>query len=142
MYVKAENGEVIKFPYSVEDLKSENPNVSFPANMSSEILASYNVYPVFEERNNAATDLKTEQITENIVFEDGAWKQKYNKVSLPEEEAAQRVRNHRDSLLRRTDWTALSDVTMSTEMSTYRQALRDITTQEGFPYDVTWPSKP
>jgi hypothetical protein len=36
----------------------------------------------------------------------------------------------------------LSDVTMSAAMTTYRQALRDITDQEGFPYSVTWPTKP
>jgi hypothetical protein len=142
MYVKVENGEVVKFPYSMEDLRSENTNISFPENMTDEFLASYNVFPVFEERNNASTDLKTERITESIVFEDGVWKQKYNKVSLSNEESAQRVRNHRDSLLRRTDWTALSDVTMPTEMATYRQALRDITDQEGFPLSVTWPTAP
>lgn len=142
MYVKVENGEVVKFPYSMEDLRSENTNISFPENMTDEFLASYNVFPVLEERNNASTDLKTERITESIVFEDGVWKQKYNKVSLSTEESAQRVRNHRDSLLRRTDWTALSDVTMPTEMATYRQALRDITDQEGFPLSVTWPTAP
>jgi hypothetical protein len=38
--------------------------------------------------------------------------------------------------------TALSDNTMSTEMAAYRQALRDITAQGGFPYSVTWPTKP
>jgi hypothetical protein len=31
---------------------------------------------------------------------------------------------------------------MTTAMAEYRQALRDITSQEGFPYDVTWPTKP
>ena len=41
-----------------------------------------------------------------------------------------------------TDWTANSDVTMSGEMRTYRQALRDVPAQEGFPHDVTWPTKP
>tara|TARA_R110000823_G_scaffold254414_2_gene376734 strand:- start:208 stop:486 length:279 start_codon:yes stop_codon:yes gene_type:complete len=52
------------------------------------------------------------------------------------------VRNQRNSLLSDTDWIALSDNTMSTEMAAYRQALRDVTTQEGFPYSVTWPTKP
>ncbi len=52
------------------------------------------------------------------------------------------VRNQRDSLLAATDWTALSDVTMSSEMTTYRQALRDIPAQSGFPSSVTWPTKP
>ena len=52
------------------------------------------------------------------------------------------VRNKRDSLLAATDWTANSDVTMSNEMRTYRQALRDVPSQAGFPDDVTWPVKP
>lgn len=52
------------------------------------------------------------------------------------------VRKQRDGLLAETDWMALSDVTMSAEMATYRQALRDITDQQGFPSSVTWPTKP
>ena len=59
-------------------------------------------------------------------------------------EAAERVRSERDRLLAETDWTGLSDVTMSAEMTTYRQALRDITTHTNFPYleDADWPIKP
>lgn len=52
------------------------------------------------------------------------------------------VRNQRDSLLAATDWTALSDVTMSDAMTAYRQALRDLPSQDGFPSSVTWPTKP
>lgn len=52
------------------------------------------------------------------------------------------VRSERDSLLAATDWTANSDVTMSDEMRTYRQALRDVPAQAGFPDSVTWPVKP
>jgi hypothetical protein len=37
---------------------------------------------------------------------------------------------------------ASSDVTMSSDMTTYRQALRDVPAQEGFPFSVTWPTKP
>lgn len=56
--------------------------------------------------------------------------------------AAAEVRTERNQKLAETDWTALSDVTMSDEMIAYRQALRDITTQDGFPNEVTWPTKP
>ena len=38
-----------------------------------------------------------------------------------------KLREERDILLKETDYFALSDVTMSSDMSTYRQALRDIT---------------
>jgi hypothetical protein len=52
------------------------------------------------------------------------------------------VRNKRDFLLARTDVWALSDRTMTAEQTAYRQALRDITDQAGFPTDITWPTKP
>ena len=52
------------------------------------------------------------------------------------------VRNERNQLISETDWMACSDVTMSDAWRTYRQALRDIPSQEGFPNDVTWPTSP
>ena len=50
----------------------------------------------------------------------------------------------RDAKLAETDFYALSDVTMSSEMTTYRQALRDITTHANWPNleDSDWPTKP
>ena len=55
---------------------------------------------------------------------------------------AEEVRSERNQLLSETDWMAGSDVTMSDEWRTYRQALRDIPSQEGFPNSVTWPTAP
>jgi len=52
------------------------------------------------------------------------------------------ARELRDAFLAETDWTANSDVIMSDDMTTYRQALRDITDQDGFPTNITWPTKP
>ena len=50
----------------------------------------------------------------------------------------------RDAKLAETDFYALSDVTMSSEMTTYRQALRDLPTHEKWPNleDSDWPTKP
>ena len=58
--------------------------------------------------------------------------------------AAASVRSTRDAKIAETDWMALTDVTMSTEMAAYRQALRDITTHANFPYlqETDWPTKP
>ena len=56
--------------------------------------------------------------------------------------AAASVRAERDALIKATDFYALSDVVMTTAMTTYRQALRDITTQAGFPNEITWPVAP
>ena len=55
---------------------------------------------------------------------------------------AEAVRNQRNNLLAETDWMGLSDVTMSSNWATYRQALRDVPSQSGFPDDITWPEKP
>ena len=55
---------------------------------------------------------------------------------------AEEVRSERNQLLSETDWMAGSDVTMSDEWRAYRQALRDVPAQNGFPNDVTWPTKP
>ena len=58
------------------------------------------------------------------------------------ESKASEVRQQRDNLLAATDVWALSDRTMTAEQTAYRQALRDITDQAGFPEDITWPTKP
>ena len=59
-----------------------------------------------------------------------------------DDRTAEKVRRKRDAILKSSDWMANSDVTMSDEWRTYRQALRDITSQEGFPNDITWPTEP
>ena len=58
--------------------------------------------------------------------------------------AGEAVRTKRNTLLAETDYMALSDVTMSAEMTTYRQALRDITDHVNFPnlVEADWPTKP
>jgi|TARA_E500000318_G_scaffold22313_2_gene22595 transposase len=56
--------------------------------------------------------------------------------------AAAKVREKRDELLAATDWMANSDVTLADNWKTYRQALRDITSQAGFPNSVTYPTEP
>ncbi len=51
------------------------------------------------------------------------------------------VRIERERKLKDTDWRASSDLSMSDAWKTYRQALRDITTQAD-PYNITWPTEP
>ena len=52
------------------------------------------------------------------------------------------VRKHRDVLLAETDFYANTDVTMSADMTTYRQALRDLPASTANSEDVVWPTKP
>jgi hypothetical protein len=61
-------------------------------------------------------------------------------------EEAKRIVSIRDELLRNTDWTQMPDSPLNTEkkaaFAEYRQGLRDITKQEGFPSDVQFPAYP
>tara|TARA_A100001011_G_C13984659_1_gene704760 strand:+ start:432 stop:695 length:264 start_codon:yes stop_codon:yes gene_type:complete len=58
------------------------------------------------------------------------------------EEYLQMLRFERNALLQETDIYALSDVTMSDEMKTYRQALRDLPANTADPSNTTYPTKP
>ena len=58
-------------------------------------------------------------------------------------EQAKSVRQTRDDKLADCDWTQVADAPVDkTVWATYRQALRDITAQEGFPWTITWPDAP
>lgn len=61
-----------------------------------------------------------------------------------EDQQSAYVRIQRDALLVQTDWTQLPDVpdATKTKWASYRQELRDVTLQEGFPYNVIWPTPP
>lgn len=52
------------------------------------------------------------------------------------------ARSKRNLLLAATDLHALSDTVMSEAMTTYRQLLRDVPAQAGFPNSITWPESP
>jgi hypothetical protein len=60
--------------------------------------------------------------------------------------AAKSVRAERDRLLAETDWIVVMNAEKGTPVptawATYRQALRDITNQQGFPHTINWPTKP
>ncbi len=59
------------------------------------------------------------------------------------EQAANSVRAERDKLISETDYFMLQDAPPAPEgVEIYRQALRDITLQEGFPFEVEWPVLP
>lgn len=68
------------------------------------------------------------------------------KTEPTEAQLALRIRNRRDKLLTDTDYYVMPDYPATeeglAEVKAYRQTLRDITKQEGFPLSVTWPEKP
>lgn len=81
---------------------------------------------------------------------DGKWYTKYSVAEMDAEaitakdaEQAKSVRATRDAKLAECDWTQVADAPVDKAIwATYRQALRDITTQSGFPWTITWPDAP
>lgn len=60
-----------------------------------------------------------------------------------DEAAAQAFRYNRDRLLAASDWTQVADAPVDqAAWAAYRQALRDVPQQAGFPDDITWPEVP
>ena len=148
------------------EIRKLNPNVSLPKVWNSNVYDTLGIDPVLETPKPDTTgDYK-------VVVRDGAeqdangnWVQKWVERDMfsdttedgvtttkAEHEAAYQarldaeakanVRSQRDQKLKDTDWMGMSDVTMSTEWATYRQALRDIPSQAGFPHTITWPTEP
>jgi hypothetical protein len=77
--------------------------------------------------------------------------QVWNVTDASADEIAQRteqqinaVRSERNAKLAASDWTQGKDVpdSVSNAWATYRQALRDVPAQAGFPWDINWPDRP
>ena len=139
MYVKVTDG--IPVLYSIGSLKNDNPNTSFPSDISDSLLKEWSVYPCVEGSVPELSECE-QAIRGNIISVDGVWTQTFTKENWPLDQAKQYIRDKRNRLLSDTDWMALSDVTLAEPWATYRQSLRNITSQAGFPYSVTWPTKP
>ena len=87
--------------------------------------------------NGVLTDMTTDEIAVRQA-EETAWN------NDADDRAAADNREKRNQLITETDYFALTDVTLTAEMTTYRQALRDITSHSNWPNlsDSDWPTKP
>jgi hypothetical protein len=147
MYIRIIN-DIIE-QYSIEQLIKDNPQTSFPTVMSDRVLEEYNVYPLIESPKPLYD--YTKNIKEGRPnFHEGSWIQTWEVTDASAEEISERtttktnvMREKRNNLLASCDWTQLSDVNINkTAWSEYRQALRDITNQSDFPWEIDWPIKP
>ena len=145
MYFKIVNGQ--QQGYSVEQLRADNPQVSFPEHPSAALLAEYSVYS-FTVDNQPPYDPMTQQAVEGALVQDagGAWTMPWTVENLPLNLASDNVRRRRDQLLSDTDWMVVKATELAQPVPAnwlvYRQALRDVSSQAGFPYSVIWPVKP
>jgi len=157
MYAKIQAGIVLKYPYTMRELQDDNPYTNF---------GTADVFKAFQGTSAQSEGaelvpveiLPCPEIDDTQVAEpstsptyDGRWvlgwvvrPKTAEELREAEEDAAASVRNRRNNLLRDTDWTQLADVSNDIQVAwkPYRQELRDLPTQPGFPLAVTWPSKP
>ena len=152
---------------SETDLRLENRNVSFPKVWNTNVFEALGIDPVLAApaptpsgefkivaRNGAVQDsngnwvqawVEREMFTEYTDEEGNVQTvsaQQTAYTTRRNNEKAVVERATRDNLLKETDHFALSDVTMTDAMRTYRQALRDVPQQSEFPNTITWPTKP
>jgi hypothetical protein len=131
-------------PYSLDQLRNDHNAVSFPVNIPTDILDAYNVYKV-ATLPPPDYDALTQYLKQSAFYQvDGEWRVHYIPERIAEATAETNVRNERNRLLAESDWVVTKSYETQTpipqEWVQYRQALRDIPQQAGFPYDIVWPS--
>ena len=153
------------------EIRRSMPNTSLPRVWTAAICDSLGIDPVLAapapapsgeykvvSRNGVVQDALgnwVEAYVERDMFadyvdEDGVTVTKASQeeayTATKDAEAATAARATRDGLIASCDWMAIKafegGTTVSAEWATYRQALRDVSAQEGFPNDITWPEKP
>lgn len=154
LYVKAKDGVVIAYPYTQTDLIRDNPSTSFPAGgLSPASLAKWDMFPVHfspAPEVNPAVEKLAELYP---LFDGSSWIQQWAVEPLTQAEIdygfatkADAVRADRNTRLAACDWTQVDDApfdnTAKATWATYRQALRDVSSQPGFPWEVVWPESP
>jgi hypothetical protein len=152
MYALIINKTIEKYPYSIGELRKDNPQTSFPKNPSDALLADWGVFPV-KPTGRPQVD-HTKNVAEGTpVQQGGEWVQVWVVTNATPEEIAERteakaneVRAERDQRLAECDWVVIKSVEVLTpefqDWKDYRQALRDVPQQEGFPWNVIWPTFP
>ena len=158
-----ETGEVT----TVSQFKAQHPNTSFPKQITSDILDSFGFDPVLNGPQATTTPPYEISVRDGVEEINGQWFTRFvagpiftdttddegnvttaadNEAAYRariDAEAAKRVRNERNQKLADSDWTQIADSSANTtSWATYRQALRDLPTTDGWPYNITWPTEP
>jgi len=163
MLAKIENGEVTQWPLGEHFIQTTHPNTSFSFPLNDETIAAFG-FARFEYSDPAKYDAEFQEAKEitpvlNGVVAIQAW-EIVEKYSAEEKTAyiakrdaeneiakAAQVRAERNTKLAASDWTQVADALLDAPVdkaawATHRQALRDVTAQDGFPWTITWPTQP
>ena len=152
MFVKIENGAVSQYPYTLEQMRLDNPATSFPKVISQQLRESFGVFDVGYE-GAPEYDPTTQRVVTSTIpsLIGGKWtltktieQQTPEQIAINTANKAGQVRSDRNKKLTSSDWTQGKDIpdNISSAWATYRQALRDVPSQAGFPWDIQWPTQP
>ena len=137
------DGATVKNTGTIQELF---PNTSFTtAGPNTDFLTANNVVKLIETLTFTTPTQKLSPV--DAYVEGGkAYNVKVESTTTDEQTALinqqwANIRFERDRKLKDTDWRASSDLTLSDDWKTYRQALRDVPTQSD-PYNITWPTEP
>jgi hypothetical protein len=137
-------------------------STSLPKVWDDSVCEFLGIDPVFEGPQATPTNVYEFSMRQGVEEINGKWYTKYvlgpiftdtQEATAAEQEAAYKarkdaevaanVRSTRDGLLTASDWTQVADAPVDqAAWAAYRQALRDVPAQAGFPHHVTWPTKP
>jgi len=131
------------------EFRSLHPNTSFPQQLSVALLNEFGADPVLNGAQPTAT--RYQIVARDGVEEiNGQWFSKFTAIDIDADaiaaldtQQAASQRTERNRLIAECDWTQVADSPVDKEIwATYRQLLRDIPSQSGFPWDITWPVEP
>ena len=156
MFVKIQDGAVATYPYSVGQLRRDNPNTSFPKSLPTSTLEAYGVYSVVEAGTPPYDDLTQRiKISDQPELVGGVWTLTKTVIDLTSDQIAAKNtavasinREKRNKLLADSDWTQMNDSPLANEAktawATYRQELRDLSDLAAWPNlgDDDWPVAP
>jgi len=134
------------------EFRAAFPSTGFPIHITEQTYNEFG-YDVVLEGPQAQPTRYQVGFADGVQQIDGKWFTKYSLADMDDEakaskdeEQAKNVRTQRTEKLRDCDWTQLDDTPMSNTQkagwATYRQALRDVPDQAGFPWEVEWPVQP
>jgi hypothetical protein len=132
----------------VGDYRQLFPNTSFPASgPSSQFMVDNGCLPVNLFKDHDRMTQKLSQVApyveNNEVFTVQVESLTEDEIASATSNKASQMRSSRNRLLADCDWTQISDATVDKAIwATYRQELRDISSQVGFPWEITWPTQP
>lgn len=156
MWALVKDKKLVKYPYTRRDLKNDHPTVSFPVAPSKELLKEFNVEEVIFDNTIPVHDFRTESVVGDTLptYTTRGWVLGMTVKPKPLEEirtevraASTKAKERRLKELDEVDRALFRDYleegkSIPDSFKQYKQALRDITKQEGFPLSIQWPEKP